>query len=211
MESVPPSGFALLIEKYHPRTGPGCGQRRCQTGRSRADDQHVGVDVRRVVLRGVGDLGEAALARNAACGKAVEELYGGGEQHRLGEGVLDLNQATGVLGPCGGEAARATQLDAGGDLMHPVGQQCRGQRVTRMPGQLLVVEDKGERGPAVDASTLGGAKRCGHGVGLCSSGRYTLWNRYVAVSRTALNHRRQPALWLQRSAKSPLGLLRKKT
>ena len=123
---------------------------------SRADDQHVGVDVRRVVLRGVGDLGEATLARNAPCGKPVEQFDGGGEQHRLGKRVLDLDEAAGVLGPRGGEAARPAQLDAGGHLVNAVGQQRRCERVTGVPGQLLVVEDEGVGGAAVDAPTLRG-------------------------------------------------------
>ena len=35
--------------------------------------------------------------------------------------------------------------------------------------------------------------------------------RYVTVSRTALNQRRQPWLWFHRSANRPLVLSRKKT
>ena len=34
-------------------------------------------------------------------------------------------------------------------------------------------------------------------------------NAYVAVSRTASNHRRHPATWYQRSANAPLGLSRR--
>ena len=126
----------------------------------------------RVVLRGVGDLREAALARNAARDKPVEQFDRGREQHRLGERVLDLDEAAGVLGPCGGEAARAAQLDAGGHLMHAVGEQRRGERVAGVAGQLAVVEGEGQRGVPRDASTRAGAERCVHQiVGLCSSGR----------------------------------------
>ena len=57
------AGLALLVDEHHPRPGTGRGQGGCQTGRPRPGDQHVGVDVGRVVLGGVGDLGEPALAR----------------------------------------------------------------------------------------------------------------------------------------------------
>ena len=78
--------------------------------------------VGRVVLGGVGDFGEAALARNTARHQPVVQLDRRPKKHGLGEGVLDLDQAAGVLGPRRGETAGATQLDARGDPVHPVSQ-----------------------------------------------------------------------------------------
>ena len=129
-----------------------------QARRAGADDQHVGVDVLGVVAGGVGDLGEPALPGDAAGDQAVVQLDGGGQQHRLGERLLDLDQAAGVLGPGGGDAARAAELDAGGDLVDAVGQQRRGQGVTGVAGECLAVEGEVECGGAVDAAA---GWRCG--------------------------------------------------
>ena len=146
------AGLALLVDEHHPGAGAGRGQRGGEPGRSGADDEQVGVHVLGVVAGGVGDLGQPALPGDAAGDQAVEQLDGGGEQHRLGEGLLDLDQAAGVLGPRRGDAAGPAELDAGGDLVDAVGQQGRGQRVTGVPGQFPAVEGEGVGGVAVDAT-----------------------------------------------------------
>ena len=156
------AGLALLVDEHHPRAGTGRGQCGGQTGRPGTDDQQVGVHMFGVVFGGVGDLGEPALPGDTAGDQPVEQLDGRRQQHRLGEGLLDLDQAAGVLGPRRGEAAGPTQLDAGGDLVHAVGQQRRGQGVTGVPGQFPVVEGEGVRDGAVDATAAGGAEWCVH-------------------------------------------------
>ena len=206
------AGLALFVDQHDAGAGAGGRQCGCQAGRAGPGDQDVGVHMGRVVARGVGDLGEPALPGDASCDESVVQVDGGREEHGLGEWVLDLDQAAGVLGPRRGEAARPAHLDARGDVMHAVRQQRRGQRIPGVAGVLLVVESEGVHRIPVDAATSFGAQ-CGvhQIVGLCSSSRYTRSNRYVAVSRMALNQRRQPALWVQRSANSPLGLARKNT
>ena len=147
------TGLALLVDQHHAGAGARGRQRGRQTGRAGSGDQHIGVHVGRVVARGVGDVGQPALSRDAARHQAVVQLDGGGQQHGLGEGVLDLDQAAGVLGPRRGEAAGPAHLDAGGDVMHPVRQQRGGQRVTGMAGVLTVVESEGVHRISVDTAT----------------------------------------------------------
>jgi hypothetical protein len=136
------------------------------------------VVVDRVVTGGVGDVGEAALPRQAVGDQPVGELDGGGQQHGLREGLLDLHQAARVLGPGGRDAARTAELDAGGDLVPAGGQQRRGQRVAGVAREALPVEGELEGGGAVDAAALGGAEGTRHGVtGFGSSRRETLSKR----------------------------------
>ena len=88
---------------------------------------------------------------------------------------------------------------------------------TREACFVLVLEETVTRVAAIvrdacDAAAPGGAEGAAHDVaGFGSSRRQVPSKRYVAVSRTALNQRRQPARWFHRSAKRPLGLSRKKT
>jgi hypothetical protein len=164
------AGLALLVDqttRAPARAAVNAAANRPVPHRRRARRLHVGG----VVLRGVGDLSEPPLTWNAARDKTIEQLDGRRQQHRLGERILDLNEAAGVLGPRGGETARTAQLDTRGHLMHTVGEQCRGERVAGMSGQLPVVERERQRGVPRDAATPAGAERCIHQiVGLCSSG-----------------------------------------
>ena len=94
-------------------------------------------------------------ARGDRGDQPVEQLDSGREQHRLGEGLLDLDQAAGVFGPGRGDAAGPAELDAGADLVDAVGQQCRGQGVAGVPGQFPAAEGEGCVAVAVDATTAG--------------------------------------------------------
>src|SRR5262249_42925039 len=117
--------------------------------------------------------------------------------HRLREGRLDLDDRGRLLAASGEDAARPAELHARTDLAHAVGQQRGGQRVTPEPLVLLPVEAEPERGGPVDGTGRGVA---GHP----DTDRISL----VTVSRTAVNQRRQPDVWHQRSANGPLGLSR---
>lgn len=91
--------LGLLVDDRDAGAGAGRGQGGDETGRPRPDDEDVDVQVRTVVVGGVGDLGELALAGDAPGHQPVEEFQGAGQQHRLGEGFLDLDEAARVLGP----------------------------------------------------------------------------------------------------------------
>ena len=170
--------LTLLVEEHHPCAGARRGQCGGQARRSGTDHQQIGVHMFGVVLGAIRDLGEPTLSGDTAGDQPVKQLDGGREQHRLGERLLDLDQAAGVFGPRRGDAAGPAELDAGADLVDAVGQQCRGQGVTGVPGQFPAVEGEAVRGVAVDATAAGGAEWCVHGLpGFCSSTRYTRWNR----------------------------------
>ena len=158
------AGFRLLVDEDHPRPGAGCRQRGGDAGRPRADDQDVAVRVDGVVPARVGTVGEPALAGQAARHEAVEQLDGGGGQHRLGEGRLDLHQRVGVLGARGHDAAGPAELDAGRDLVDAVGQQRRGERVAPQALVGTAVEGEGQRGVAVHAAALGAAEGGAHAI-----------------------------------------------
>ena len=75
---------------------------------------------------------------------------------------------------------------------------------------LAAVEGEPDRLRPVDpGAALGKSSRC-HAGG-SSSIRYAARNRCVAVSRTALNQRRHPCTWYQRSWNGPRGLSRMKS
>jgi hypothetical protein len=153
------AGLGLLVDEGDPRAGAGGGERRDQPGGAGADDQHVDVPVHRVVAGGVGDVGQPALPGDATGGEAVVQLDGGGQQHRLGERLLDLHQAAGVLRPGRGDAAGPAELGAGGHRVPAGGQQRRGERVAGVPAVALPVEGELQLGGAVDPPARGGAER----------------------------------------------------
>ena len=146
------AGLTLLVDEHHPCAGARRGQCRGQPRRAGTDHQQVGVRMFGVVLGGVGDLGQPTLPGDAAGDQPVEQLDGGRQQHRLGEWLLDLDQAAGVFGPRRGDATGPAELDAGADLVNAVGQQGRGQGVTGVPGQFPATEGEGVRDGAVDAT-----------------------------------------------------------
>ena len=143
--------LGLLVDQRDAGAGPGGLESGGQPGRSGPDHQHVDVVVLGVVARRVGHVGQPALAGQTAGRQSVVELDGGGQQHRLGEGLLDLDQAARVFGPGGGDAARPAELDAGGDRVAARREQRRGQGVAGMTGERLAVEGEGEGAAAVDA------------------------------------------------------------
>ncbi len=158
------AGFGLLVDQHHPGAGTRGDQCRGQTRGSGADNEHVGVRMHGVVAGGVGDIGQAALPGDAARGEPVVQLDRRGQQHRLREGRLDLHQTAGILGPCRRNSARAAEFDARRDLVHAVGQQRRGERVTGVAGESTPVEGEFATGAAVDAATGRGAVRGGHEI-----------------------------------------------
>ena len=85
--------LGLLVDQGDAGPGARRAERGREPGRAGADDQHVAVLVDGVVAGGVGDVRQAPLARQAAGHQPVVELDGGGQQHRLGEGLLDLDEA----------------------------------------------------------------------------------------------------------------------
>ncbi len=156
------TGFALFVDDDHACTGACRGQCRGEARGANSNDKDIGVHVLGVVLRGVRDLGEPALPGNAAGGQPVEQLDGGRQQHRLGEGRLQLHESAGVFGPRSGNPARTTEFDAGGDLMNPVGQQCRCQRITGVAGEFAPTEGEVVGDVAIDAAARDGAEGCSH-------------------------------------------------
>ena len=105
--------LGLLVDQDDARARPGGRQRGGEAGRPRAHHEQVGVDVAGVVAGGVRHVGEPALAGDAVRREPVGQLDGGGQQHRLGERLLDLDQAVRVLRPGCRDPAGPAQLDAG--------------------------------------------------------------------------------------------------
>jgi hypothetical protein len=158
------AGLGLLVDERDAGPGPGggeCGGQACGAG---AHDQHVDVVVDRVVAGGVRDLGETALPRQTVGDQPVVDLDGGGQQHGLREGLLDLHETARVLRPGRRDAARPAELDARGDLVPAGGEQRRRQRVAGVPRVGLPVEGELDGGGAVDAAALGSAGGARHGV-----------------------------------------------
>jgi hypothetical protein len=166
-----PARLGLLVDEHDPRARPGGGERGDEAGGARPDDEQVGVGVLRVVAGRVGHVGEPALPGDAAGRQPVDELDRGGEQHRLGEGLLDLHQAARVLRPRRADAARAAERDARAGGVHAVRQQCRGEGVAGVPGVGHAAEREAVGGGAVDPAPCRDAE-LGHEItGRGSSGR----------------------------------------
>ena len=117
---------------------------------------------------------------------------------------------------------RARLFDAGGNdppepaedrrAAHHVGavrQQRARERVPLETLELATVEREPDRARPVDPRPALREPSPRHAGG-SSSSRYVATNRCVAVSRTALNQRRHPAVWNQRSRNGPFGLSRMK-
>lgn len=134
-----------LVGEDHPRTGPRRHARGGDAGRSRADHEHVAVGVHRVVTRRVGPVGQPALSRQAGGDQAVVQLDGRGGEHRLGEGLLDLDERVRLLAARGVDAARTAELDAARHRAHAVGEQRRGQRVALKALVVAAVEPEAQR------------------------------------------------------------------
>src|SRR5207247_8785898 len=88
-----------------------------------------------------------------------------------------------------------------------VGQQRAREGVAGEAVVFLAVEREPERPRLIDRRAALGQPPTAH-VGPASSRRYVATNACVAVSRTALNHRRHPAAWAHRSRNGPFGLSR---
>ena len=147
--SVPPGGRAV-VDEHDVLSGAGGPAGGGEAGRSGADDEHVAVGVAAVVPGEVGDLGEPALAVDPAGDEPVGDLDGGRQEHRLGEGLLDLDEAGGVLGPRGGDPARPPVLHAGAERPDAVGEQDRGEGVAGVAGVGAAVDGDGQGAAAVE-------------------------------------------------------------
>ena len=171
--------LGLLVDQDDARARPGGRQRGREAGRPRTHHEQVGVHVAGVVAGGVRHVGEPALAGDAVCREPVGQLDGGGQQHRLGERLLDLDQAVRVLRPGCRDPAGPAQLDAGARLVHAVGEQRRRQGVAGVAGQRPSTEGEPEGGAAVDPTPGGQPVRrravlldlAHESAGFCSSGR----------------------------------------
>src|SRR5207247_6744935 len=76
------AGLGLLVDQGDAGPGASGTDGGGQPGGASAHDEHVYVVVDGVVPGTVGDIGQAALARQAAGDQAVVELDRGGQQHR---------------------------------------------------------------------------------------------------------------------------------
>ena len=86
--------LGLLVDQHHPGAGPGGGQRGGEPGRSGPTTSTSVCTCWRRSGRS-RHLGEPPLPGDAVGDQAVGQLDGGGQQHRLGEWLLDLDQAVG--------------------------------------------------------------------------------------------------------------------
>jgi hypothetical protein len=153
----------LLVDEHDPCARPRRRERGDEPGRARSDDEQVGVGVLRVVAGGVGDVGEPPLPGDAAGGQPVDQLDRGGEEHRLGERLLDLHQPTRVLRPRRADAPGPAERDARAGGVHAVRQQRRRERVAGVPGVGRSAEREPVGGGAVDLPT-GGHSELGHEI-----------------------------------------------
>jgi hypothetical protein len=160
------AGDGPVVDQDHALPRPDCSARREQPGRAGPDHQGVAVGVLAVVASGVGHLGEPAPAAHAAGGEPVGQLDGAREEHRLGEGLLDLDQSGGVLAPGRGDAAGPVELHAGADAPHAVGEQGGGQGVAGVAGVGHTVEGEAQGAGAVEDAPVAvdpHAPTCGRG------------------------------------------------
>ena len=79
-EQAPASG-EILVHQDHPRPGAAGGERRRETGRAAADDEHVAMGVGVVVGVGIGGVGGPAEARRAPDHRLVQLLPEAGRPH----------------------------------------------------------------------------------------------------------------------------------
>ena len=115
--------------------------------------------------------------------------------HRRGDdrvepGFADLDEGVRLLGPRGHHAPRTAEDRAREAPHHAVRQEGTRERVAFEPLVFLVIEPEPQRSRAVDPGAAG-IEPSAHAGG-SSPIRYVARNRYVAVSRIALNQRRQP-------------------
>ncbi len=169
--------LGLLVDQGDAGPGARRAERGREPGGAGPHDQHVDVLVDGVVTGGVGDVRQAPLPGQAAGHQPVTEFDGGGEQHRLGEGLLDLDQPGRVLGPRRGDPARPPELDAGRDLVSAGREERGGQRVTGMAREAHPVEGEPQRRRPVDAAAPGGAERAAHDVAGFGSSRRPVSSR----------------------------------
>jgi len=98
--------------------------------------------------------GPVVLALRA---QPVEKRGGCGPRVGLHPGaVAQRHQRVRLLGARGHDAARAVVLEGPAHQHLAVGQERRGERVARVPGEALAVEGEGNRAAAVDAAAAGG-------------------------------------------------------
>ena len=175
---------------------------RASAGRAAADDQDLAMRVSLVEAVGSRLRRQAALAIQAGRLQSIDELDLGRTDHRFGP---DVHQRVRFLAPGAEDTARTAVGHASGNHADVVCQQRGGKSIARITLIGMPVECEADWPRAVDSAALGQAahrRSFAAGVGDIS---------WVTVSRTTLNHRRQPAEWTQRSAIFPFGFGRKKT
>ena len=139
-----------------------------------------------------------------ACGgQTVVDLHLGRPRIRLADRAgAELNQRVGLLDSVSDDPARAVILEAASDQAHAMGEERGGEGVAGIAGISITVEREAHGIPAVDASTGRQPEaRDRHRLlpdGAAAPGgdspmRYTAVISWVTVSRSTLNHRRQPA------------------
>ena len=145
------AGLGLLVDEDHPGPGPGRGQGGGEASRAGSDNQQFAVGIDGVVASRIGVRAELALPAQAMRHQPVDQLDDGRAAHRLGVGRLDLHERAGVLDAGRGDTARAAEPHTGRNLVHPVRQQRRGQRVAGITGVVDIVEPEPDRTVAIDA------------------------------------------------------------
>ena len=133
--------------------------------------------------------------------------------HGLGAGAhagraVDGHEAVGALPGAAQQAAPAVVLEAARERALAAGEQGGGDGVARERLDALAVEGEADRPRAVDAlAGLGG--QAAHGGAATSSGSAVQCTSLVRVSRSAMNHARQPERWYHHSRWTPATLRRK--
>ena len=172
-QGAPGAGLVVDQEGAGPAGGgrPGGGQ----TGRTGADDQHVGVHVP-VVVEDVFVVTrvEHALAAEVLGLEPLADADGGGREHRLVDlsrpGAAHPQQSIGLLETGGQHAARAAEVEGGPAAGAPGGEQGAGDGVALVARELGAVDADGDLAVTVDAVPRGaGGIQAGGGHGCTPS------------------------------------------
>jgi len=159
-------------------------------------------------LKGTLAYNAASLAGTGLGAQPGHQFQRGRRYVRLRPRREHLDQPAGLLAAGAGQPARAAQLHAARHLVHAGREQRAGQGVPGEAGVRPAGEPERHRGTAVDQCTEAGVAAHRAAAGPAGSGRSGARIALVAVSRTTVNQRRQPAAWYQRSCSGPFGLAR---
>ena len=151
---------AVVDEQYPPATAAG-GERSREPGGSRSDHHEFAVVMDRVVAVWVTGPSQSSLPVDAARGQSVDDVDRGRREHRFREGLFDLHDATGLLGPGRHDAARTSENHRVTGDADPGGEQGRSQGVTGMRIQGVAVERNVQPAAPVDPA-VGRESAAGH-------------------------------------------------